>query len=37
MEFDPLLIAYAKALSGPRGGPREGTVWNLHEWELRAN
>jgi peptide/nickel transport system substrate-binding protein len=35
MEFDPLLIAYSSALLGPRGGPREGTVWNLHEWELK--
>jgi peptide/nickel transport system substrate-binding protein len=37
MEFDPLLIAFSGALVGPRGGPREATVWNLHEWELNPS
>ena len=35
MEFDPDVNAYVKNLTGPRGGPREATVWNIHEWELR--
>jgi hypothetical protein len=35
MEFDPDVIAYTTALTGPRGGPREATVWNIYEWELR--
>src|SRR6266508_2373619 len=34
MEFDPDVIAYAKTISGPRGGPREATVWNIFEWDM---
>jgi hypothetical protein len=30
----PDVIAFTKSISGPRGGPREATVWNIHEWEM---
>ena len=35
MEFDPDVIAYAKAVTGPRAGPREATAWNIYEWDLK--
>jgi ABC-type transport system substrate-binding protein len=34
LEFDPNVLAFVKNLVGPRGGPREATVWNVHEWQL---
>jgi peptide/nickel transport system substrate-binding protein len=35
LEFDPNVLAFVKELKGPRGGPRDATVWNVHEWELQ--